>query len=79
MRFPSKITSFNESIISKFHIVLEPMKKKDFTVIDLYNEIYKKISLKDFIDILLCLYVLDEITMSKGVIRYVKRNTILRV
>ena len=42
MRFPSKITSFNESIISKFHIVLEPIKKRDFTVIGLYNEVYKK-------------------------------------
>lgn len=76
MRFPSKITSFNESIISKFHIVLEPIKKRDFTVIGLYNEIYKKISLKDYIDILLCLYVLNEITMSKGVLQHANKNTI---
>jgi len=76
MRFPSKITTYKESILSKLHIVLEPLKIKDYSVLNLFNELSKKIALKDYIDILLCLYVLNEITLNKEVIHYAKRNTV---
>ncbi len=76
MRFPSKITSYKESIISKLPILLEVLKVKDYSVESLYNETKKKLSIKDFIDALDCLYVLGEITINKEVIHYVNRNTI---
>lgn len=75
MRFPSKVTSYN-SIISKFPIVLNEIKTQDYTVSGLYNKLYKKIKIRDFIDVLDCLYILGEVTLNKGVIHYVKRNTI---
>lgn len=76
MRFPSKVTSYNNSIISKFPIVLNEIKTQDYTVSGLYNKLYKKIKIRDFIDVLDCLYILGEVTLNKGVIHYVKRNTI---
>lgn len=76
MKFPSKVTSYNNSIISKFPIVLNEIKTQDYSVSGLYNKLYKKIKIRDFIDVLDCLYVLGEVTLNKGVIHYVKRNTI---
>lgn len=76
MRFPSKITSFDESVLSKLHIVLEPLVKRDYSVVSLYYELRKKISLKDYHDILLCLYVLDKISLNRGVLQYAKNNSI---
>lgn len=76
MKFPSKVTSYNNSIISKFPIVLNEIKTQDYSVSGLYNKLYKKIKIRDFIDVLDCLYILGEVTLNKGVIHYVKRNTI---
>lgn len=76
MKFPSKVTSYNNSIISKFPIVLNEIKTQDYSVSGLYNKLYKKIKIRDFIDVLDCLYVLGEVTLNKGVIHYVKRNTV---
>lgn len=76
MKFPSKVTPYGESVISKFPIVLRELQARDQTVSGLYYKVYKKIKIQDFIDTLDCLYVLGEITLNKEVIHYVKRNSI---
>lgn len=76
MKFPSKVTSYNNSIVSKFPIILNEIKIRDYSLIALYNKLRDKISIRDFIDVLDCLYVLDEIKLNKEVIHYANRNTI---
>lgn len=75
MKFPSKITSYSESILSKLPIILDALLKyKKINVLFLYNEIKKNfVSYKEFIDALDCLYALNKISLdrSKGEIKYV--------
>lgn len=75
MRFPSKVTSFNDSILSKFPIILNKLKLKDYPVTLLYEELQKEITIEDFVDVLDCLFALEQITLKKEIIHYVKRNT----
>lgn len=75
MRLPSKVTSFKDSTLAKFPIVLNKIKTKDYPVAILYEEICDKISLQDYIDVLDCLFALKQITLKKEIIHYVKRNT----
>ena len=76
MKFPNKVTPFKNSILSKFSFVLKPLKLKDCYVIDLYNEIKSKISIKDYIEVLDCLFAMNEIQVFKEVIHYVKRDSV---
>ncbi len=76
MKFPNKVTPFKNSILSKFSFVLKPLKLKDYYVIDLYNEIKSKISIKDYIEVLDCLFAMNEIQVAKEVIHYVKRDSV---
>lgn len=76
MKFPNKVTPFKNSILSKFSLVLKPLKRKDYYVIDLYNEIKRKISIKEYIEVLDCLFAMNEIQVFKEVIHYVKRDSI---
>lgn len=75
MRFPSKVTSFNDSILSKFPIILNKLKLKDYPVTLLYEELQKEITIEDFVDVLDCLFALEQITLKKEIIHYAKRNT----
>ncbi len=76
MNFPNKVTSYKESILSKFPIVLNLLSKRDYSLSTLYRELSDKISAKDFIDVLDCLYLLNKIEIENEVIRYVERNSI---
>ncbi len=75
MRLPSKVTSFKDSTLAKFPIILNKIKNKDYPVTILYEELSDKISLQDYIDVLDCLFALKQITLKKEIIHYVKRNT----
>ena len=75
MKFPNKVTSYKDSTLSKFPIVLGKIKIKDYPVSILYKELEDKITLQDFIDVLDCLFVLNQITLRKEIIHYVKRDT----
>lgn len=76
MKLPSKVTSYKESTISKFPIILKLLKEKDYTVSSLYTKIKNKISINDYVDVLFCLYILNKITLKKEFIHYVKKDTI---
>ncbi len=76
MKFPNKVTSYKESILSKFPIVLNLISKRDYALSTLYRELSDKISAKNFIDVLDCLYLLNKIELQNEVIHYVDRNSI---
>ena len=41
MRFPSKVTTFNESIMAKFPLVLKELENYNLSPSDLYSRIKK--------------------------------------
>ena len=43
MKLPNKVTSYKESTLSKFPIVLNKIKNKDYPVATLYQELEDKI------------------------------------
>ena len=71
MLFPSKFTSFEESVISKMILILE-VKDETIGVIDLYNRLKRKFqSIDEFIFALDGLYALGYIEIEDEVIKYV--------
>ena len=76
MRFPSKVTAFNDSILAKFPLVLNELKQCDYKPEDLYLKIKKKLSsIKEFMEIVDCLYALNKIELiDEEVLHYVKEN-----
>jgi len=70
MLFPSKFTSFEESVINKMIIILEAIDD-EITVIDLYNKLKRKLeSIDEFIFALDGLYAIGYIKIENEVIRY---------
>ena len=74
MRFPNKITSYNESILSKFYPILSALSRQDMPVYSLYYKIKQYFpSVCDYIDALDCLFAMGKIALDeeKGILRYV--------
>lgn len=74
MLLPNKLFSYEESILSRFPVVLSVLEEKPMRV----SELYKKLndyfeSVNDFIEILDCLYALGKIELNgeEGVLKYV--------
>lgn len=68
MILPSKFVTYKESSISKFPIVLSRLAKCDLPVMTLYEGVKtdskdKKMSIREFLDILDCLYLLGKIEL----------------
>lgn len=76
MRFPSKVTTFNESILPKFPIVLKELAQVDMKPEDLYRKLKKNLkNLKEYVEILDALYALGEIEIiDEEVLHYVKKH-----
>jgi len=74
MRFPNKVTPFKDSTLAKIPIVFKYLKDRDYTVLSLFNTVRKKISIKEYIDVLDCLFALEKIVLKEGIIHYVDRN-----
>ncbi|WP_373486124.1 ABC-three component system middle component 7 [Acetobacterium malicum] len=67
MRFPSKVTPFKNSMLSKFTVVLKELQNQDLTPSELYKKVKKKVDgVAELIDILDCLYALGEIDFREG-------------
>ncbi|MFC5532237.1 ABC-three component system middle component 7 [Cohnella yongneupensis] len=66
MKFPNKLYSYNESIISKFPIILNAIENhSDSTILDLYSSVSSKFqNTSEFLDALDCLYALGKIEYS---------------
>lgn len=76
MKFPNKVTPFNQSVLSKFVPIIQILQEKDYTVYTLYNSLKVKMTVNEYIDALNCLYALGVVTLNKGVLHYVNRNSI---
>ena len=62
MRLPSKITSYGESVISKFPPVLSVLQDSDTGVFALYEATMKYFnSIEEFMDTLDCLFALQRV------------------
>lgn len=72
MKFPSKVTPYKESIIAKFPLVLAKLENKDLSPSDLYKSVKNHVTdIREFMDILDCLYALRKIELNGEVIHYV--------
>lgn len=72
MKFPSKVTPYKESVIAKFPVVLSKLEKKDMTPAELYKSMKSRImDIREFMDIMDCLYALNKIELKGDEIHYV--------
>jgi len=76
MRFPSKVTSYNESILSKFPLIIKELQLEDITPEKLYLKLKSKlVDINEFMEILTCLFALSEIVLiNEEVLHYVKKH-----
>lgn len=76
MRFPSKVTSYNDSILSKFPLVIKELAIEDLTPEKLFMRIKNKLAeINEFMDVLTCLFALNEIVLiDEEVLHYVKKH-----
>ena len=66
MRLPNKLYSYNESVLSKFPVVLRALQERDFSVGDLYLYIRNYIvDASEYLQIIDCLYALNRIDYDK--------------
>lgn len=66
MRLPNKITTFNESVLSKFSLILRSVENNNIPVLELYNSVKAEIEDVDtFLEVLDCLYVLGKIDFNE--------------
>ena len=78
MKFPNKVTPFNQSVLSKLVPIIQILQEKDYTVYTLYNSLPVKMTISEYIAALDCLYALGVFTLNKEVLHYVNRNSIWR-
>lgn len=74
MLFPNKLCSYNESIISKFTVVLKVIQREPVTVLALYRQVIGCMAgVNEFLDVLDCLYALHKIEydIEMEVLKYV--------
>lgn len=79
MRFPSKVTTYKDSILIKFPIVLSAIENSEMHPIDLYKKVKTKVEdVGEFLEILDCLYALGAIELidERNVLRYVDRGNV---
>ncbi len=74
MKFPSKVTSYQSSILAKFPIVLSFLETEDMKPDSLYKKVKSKVSdIGEFLEILDCLYALGKVELCEetGLLHYV--------
>lgn len=73
MRFPDKITSYKESILRLLPIILDELSKCDMSPTELFELLYDKPSLSEYVEALDCLFALGkvELVQQSEVLHYV--------
>ena len=77
MKLPSKVTSYQESIISKIVVILEVLSEKDTSISELYRYTNQHFSdTAEFIDAIGCLFALNKLEYNDNleVLHYVIWN-----
>lgn len=70
IKLPNKIYQYNESIISKFPIVMDSLKESEISIIGLYSKIQSSfVDIDDFIETLTCLYALNKIEVQNNILK----------
>ena len=75
MKFPSKITSYSESTLSKFPILLSELKKTNMGIWVLYETTGKHFdNIEEFLDTIDCLFALQKVrfNVEREVLFYVE-------
>lgn len=71
MRFPNKVTSYKESSIALFPVILGQLENNDMTPSRLYSKVKGKMDIREFAEILDCLYALGKIELQEEALHYV--------
>lgn len=74
MKFPSKVTPYQASILAKFPAVLTCLENEDMKPDALFKKVKSKVSdIGEFLEILDCLYALGKVELIEegGVLHYV--------
>lgn len=74
MKLPSKIVTYNESLLPKMAVILSVLNRQEIPANLLYKKVRSKVNdIGEFLEAMDCLYALGkiEIDTQKGVIRYV--------
>ncbi len=81
MKLPSKIINYNESILSKFPVILEKLRDCNMCPFRIYHELKSEFkNVEEFIETLDCLYALNKIKfLEEGVISYVDWNLLWKI
>lgn len=67
MKFPSKVTPYQASILAKFPVVLSFLETEDMKPDALYKKVKSRVSdIGEFLEILDCLYALGKIELYEG-------------
>lgn len=66
MKFPNKVISFQDSVLSKLTLLLDALSKKDLLLVELYLDTRKSfLDLREFIDAIDCLFALNKLEYNK--------------
>ena len=66
MKLPSKITSYNESVLSKMVPILQELEKRDMSLLSLYIKVKNLFgNIEEYIDTLDCLFLIGKIEYAK--------------
>ena len=82
MKFPNKVISYEESILSKLTVILNVLSRKDESLIELYYDTQKYfIDMPEFIDTIECLFVLNKVDYNEDleVLHYVGWNMLWKI
>lgn len=72
MIWPSKVTKYSESTLSLFPVFLNELNKVDLSPNDLFKKTKKKVKdIREFVEVLECLYALNKIELKGEKIHYV--------
>lgn len=70
MKFPNKLFSYNESVISKFSLIIKELGNYEMSVQELYSRLKCHFpSIDDYIETLSCLYALNKIELNNNLLK----------
>ena len=66
MKLPNKVTSYKESVLSKFPIIFEVLAERELTLVELYEKTkHQYVYLNEYIEVIDCLYALGKIGFNE--------------